>query len=405
MSWQPLLQGALQERVQETLQIILDDLPPLDREPGGDATLAGGLAGRAVLHGYLGQAGYGSDHAGAAQRCLDQAIAVMSDKPMEASLYGGLTGVGWALTHLQGRVPGLDSEADCPEIDEVLLHHLDQSPWRDDYDLISGLVGFGVYALERRATQCLARVVARLAETAERRPDGVTWWTSPAWLPAATREKHPRGYYNLGLAHGVPGVIALLGLSCSAGVATDTARPLLDQAVRWLLTQQEAGGVPFWITSEDNEGPARLAWCYGNPGVAAVLLGAARCVNEPTWEREAVATALRAAQRPPGEAGVRDAGVCHGAAGLGHLFNRLYHATGEPRLAMAARYWFEQTLQMHRPGHGIGGYQAWQLGENGEPSWVTDSGLLTGSVGIALALLGAITEAEPVWDRMLLTAI
>jgi lantibiotic modifying enzyme len=397
------------------LEAILGDLTPDEGESAGEPSLASGLAGRAILHGYLAQAGRGTAHADVAVRCLRRASTAMTDKPMEASLYGGLTGVGWALAHLQRRVPGLDGEEDCGEIDEVLLHHLEQSPWRDDYDLISGLVGFAVYALERMipgtdaarlvAVACLERVVDRLAETAQQRGERVTWWTNPAWLPAETREKSPRGYYNLGLAHGVPGVIAVLGLACAAGVARPKARPLLEGAVNWLIVQQKPHGFPHWVQPEVTDGPARLAWCYGDPGVAAALLWTARCVAEPAWEREALAIARRAARRPPDQAGVRDAGLCHGAAGLGHLFNRMFQATGEQQFCQAARYWFEQTLAMRRPGQGIGGYQAWQLGDAGEPIWVTDSGLLTGSTGIALALLAATTPVEPVWDRMLLTAI
>jgi hypothetical protein len=101
---------------------------------------------------------------------------------------------------------------------------------------------------------------------------------------------------------------------------------------------------------------------------------------------------------------VVDAGLCHGAAGLGHLFNRLFQATGDPGLGAAARSWFERTLQMRRPGRGVGGYEAWQAGDGGEMTWVADAGLLTGATGIALALLGATTATEPVWDRMLLVA-
>jgi lantibiotic biosynthesis protein len=429
VSWQPLLQGALRDRAQETLQAILDDLSPLAREPGGDATLAGGAAGLAILHGYLARAGHGPEHANIAVHYLQHATAVMADKPAEASLYSGLTGVGWALAHLHGRLPGLDGADECAEIDEVLLHHVGQSPWREDYDLISGLVGFGVYALERmrvahhesskgvpprpitlfedsrRATQCLECVIDRLTETAEPCDDGVTWWTNPAWLPAESREKSPRGYYNLGLAHGVPGVIALLGLACAAGVASGRARPLLEGAVNGLLARQNPSGFAHWVEPDVANGPARLAWCYGDPGIAAALLWAARSVEKPAWDREAVAIAGRAARRPPEQAGVRDAGLCHGAAGLGHLFNRLFQATGYPQLGEAAKYWFEQTLSMRRPGQGIGGYQAWQLGGDGELTWVTDSGLLTGSTGIALTLLAATTAVEPDWDRMLLTAI
>jgi hypothetical protein len=244
-------------------------------------------------------------------------------------------------------------------------------------------------------------VVDRLAETAERQGNGVTWWTDPAWVAPETRAEFPRGYYNVGLAHGVPGVIGLLGRVCAAGVARDKARSLLDGAVRWLLDQDGPESFPCWAAPGAAGDTARLAWCYGDPGVAAALLGAARCVGESAWESAALAIARRAAQRPYEEAGIKDAGLCHGSAGVAHLFNRMFHATGEPRLAEAARSWFEQTLAMRRPGRGIGGYEAWEPDGAGS----ADRGLLTGATGIALALLAATTYIEPLWDRMLLVSI
>jgi hypothetical protein len=409
MSWRPLLEDTLKDRALESVRAMVDDLSSPGRDPAETPSLAGGIAGQAVLHGYLAQTGGGPDAAALAGGYLERALAAVADTPTEASLYGGLTGVGWALAHLQGRLPGLDGEADLAEIDDGLWHHLASSPWPDDYDLVSGLVGFGVYALERlprpAAAACLERVVERLAGTAERRPEGITWWTNPAWLPSETRAQFPGGYYNLGLAHGVPGVIALLGRACAAGVAAARARPLLEEAVRWLLAQQEPGGFPYWVRPEGADMPARLAWCYGDPGVAAALLGAARCVGEPSWEHEALAIAHRAARRPPGESGVVDAGLCHGAAGLAHLFNRLFQARGDPRLAEAARFWFQSTLARRQPGRGVGGYLAWKPGDGGAQIWVAEPGLLTGAAGIALALLAATTAVEPAWDRLLLVAI
>src|SRR5205814_7193584 len=97
-----------------------------------------------------------------------------------------------------------------------------------------------------------------------------------------------------------------------------------------------------------------------------------------------------------------DAGLCHGAAGLGHLFNRMYQATKDATLARAARFWFERTLAMRRPGRGIGGFSTLSGKADGTRYWENDPGLLTGSAGIALALLAATTSIEPAWDRMLL---
>jgi hypothetical protein len=128
-------------------------------------------------------------------------------------------------------------------------------------------------------------------------------------------------------------------------------------------------------------------------------------VDEPAWEREALAIARRAAARPAEQSGVADAGLCHGAAGLGHLFNRMFQATGDACLAEAARFWFEQTLQMRRPGRGVGGYEARHLDGDRKVTWKADPGLLMGAAGIALALLAATTSVEPEWDRVLLVAI
>jgi hypothetical protein len=427
MPWQPLLEGAWNVSARESVQAILADLEARGPEPSGDFSLAGGSAGLAVLYGYLAQNGHGHDSDALARRYLQHAAAAVAERPATASLYSGLTGVGWAMAHLLlekgigpfcakhpwGRSGKMDLSPfpadDLAEIDEVLLDHLDQSPWRDHYDLIQGLVGFGVYALERlprpAATACLERVVDRLAETAEHQGDGTTWWTDPVWLSAETRAEYARGYYNLGLAHGVPGVIGLLGQVCAAGVARDKARPLLDGAVRWLLEQDGPEGFGYWVGPGARRDKARLAWCYGDPGIAAALLGAARCVGQPAWEAAALAIARRAAQRPFDQSGVRDAGLCHGSAGLGHLFNRMFQATGEPWLAEAARAWFEWTLTMRRPGQGIGGYEAWNSDGAGGQSWSSDTDLLNGAAGIALALLAATTSTEPLWDRMLLVSI
>ena len=406
MVWGPILDGIGKDLASESVQAILDDLPS-EQRVGDEPSLAGGAAGLAVLHGYLARPEDGPAHAEAARRCLQHALATVADNPTTASLYCGLTGVGWALAHLRVRLRGLDGEDDLTAIDAALLHHLDQSPWPGDYDLIDGLVGFGVYALERlprpAAAACLRRVVEHLAETSRQCPEGIAWWTGPERQSTDTRAELPHGGYNLGLAHGVPGVVALLGRACAAGIAVGTARPLLEAAVRWLLTQRGTRGFSHWVGPGAAAGPGRLAWCYGDPGVAAALLYAARCLGEPAWEGQALAIARRAAGRPPEQSGVVDAGLCHGACGLGHLFNRMHQASGDSRLAEAARFWFERALQMRRPGGGIGGYQAWMAGDGGR-GWVNEPGLLTGAAGIALALLAATTAVEPAWDRVLLVA-
>ena len=408
-SWSPLLDGPLAARAIDAVHAIAQALrvPPPAAFLGNEqdqvaenASLAGGRAGLAILYSYLARAGLTDRAVEAADEFLDDAARAVADVPMPPSLYAGFTGVVWAVAHLHA-LNGQGDEDLNEDVDEALHEYLTRSPWTEHYDLVSGLVGIGVYALERlparSAAEMLALVVDRLHERAERRDGGITWLTPADLLPDHQRAQCPQGHFNLGLAHGVPGVIALLGGACAAGVARSKARRLLDGAVTWLLSQRlaaDAGAAfPFWTVPGGAEAaPARSAWCYGDPGIAASLLAAARAARDPSSEREALVLARRAATRPPDQAGVEDAGLCHGAAGLEHIFNRLQQSTEEPRMAKAARFWFTKALDMRQPGKGIGGYGA-------------DPGLLTGAAGIALALLAAVSPVEPAWDRMLLLSL
>jgi hypothetical protein len=206
------------------------------------------------------------------------------------------------------------------------------------------------------------------------------------------------------------GAIAFLGGICGAGIEQATARPLLEEAVRWLLAHSvrtEAGPTfPLWVAPGFEPYPARCAWCYGDPGIAAALLLAARGVGNARWEQTAVDLACRAAERPASETGVVNAGFCHGAAGLAHLYNRIYQASGEPKLGDAALHWLERTLQFYRLARDDGA--SWILGswdpDQQEPSTWAGAELAGGAAGVALVLLAAATSVEPSWDRMFLVS-
>jgi len=421
-TWQPLLTGEQAHRARDAVQTITDQLlvspPAAVNQPGaasGYLSLGNGRLGTAILLASLARDSSDipwrdGDYLESANQIIETAASRLAQVTVLPSLFGGFTGVAWAVSFCQIAAANDDGEDPCAAIDEALLDYRDRSSPADHFDLITGLVGYGVYALQRLpragARHCLERVIDRLDELAERRQAGITWRTGPAFLLPEQRTQWPDGYYDLGVAHGIPGVIGLLGQACAAGVARSTATVLLDGAVSWLLDQQlppgQGGRFPYNCIPGSESPPARMGWCYGDPGVAALLLLTGRAMDNPHWQEAARELARAAAAIPPEESGVVDAGLCHGAAGLAHIYNRMFQATGEQFLRQAACFWFERTLDLRRPGEGIGGYSAWMPRPDGNKGWVADPGLLTGAAGVALALLGAITPAEPSWDGVLL---
>jgi lantibiotic modifying enzyme len=412
--WRPILSGTMAQRALEAVDAITESIAsiaPLPGEP--DPSLATGQAGLALLYTWLAQTRRMPRADVLAWQSLDRAIEAVSTKAMDASLYGGFPGVAWA-AELVDHLLDPDAEDRSEAVDDALVRLLSRANlWPAPHDLVVGVTGLGVYALQRRprplAVECLHRVVERLHERAQHDEHGIYWWTPPAGiLHPESRKQYPSGRADLGLAHGAAGAVALLGGICGAGVEPEAARPLLEGAVSWLLAHSvatEAGSTfPVWLAPGFQPSPARCAWCYGDPGIAAALLLAARGVDAAGWEQAAVALACRAAERPPEKTGVRDAGFCHGAAGLAHIYNRMYQATGEPKLGRAAVYWLERTLDFYRLARHDGG--SWVQGgkDPAEGGPWTGIGLLEGAAGVALVLLAATTSVEPLWDRMFLVS-
>jgi lantibiotic modifying enzyme len=417
--WQPLLEGSAADRAHEAL----DDIARALREDPGNRSgrpglagrsfsLAGGLSGLALFYAYLDQARPEHGHGDFAVEQLEAAIDGIGESLAFAGLYSGFSGVAWTLEHLRGVLFDESEEDEDPgeEVAGVLKDHLGTSPWRLDYDLISGLAGFGVYAVERMprpwGRECLEEVVARLAENAERKPEGTTWLTPPELLPERDRGTYPNGLYNLGVAHGVPGIVPILAEAVVAGL---DAEALLEQSVGWLLANRLPAENPSSFAYSVAEGiesrPTRVAWCYGDLGASAALLTTARLVGNRKWEEAAVEVGRKVAARAVSDAGVIDAGLCHGGLGNAHLYNRLYQATGVEDFATAARTWYAWGLDFRKPGEGIGGYQSWSPDENLDLKWTDDEGFLTGSAGIGLALLAGVSSVRPGWDRVLLAAV
>lgn len=405
MAWQPLLDGDQAHRAWACVHEIAEALGDADREIP-EPSYAGGLAGIALFYGYLASASDEPRFADTARQCLGRAVEMAAEEDLPAGLLNGLTGLAWTLRHLERLLTGQADPETTEEVDEMLLRMVRISPWTWHFDLTQGLAGIGAYALEHPdpalARDLIGHIVQRLEDLALCQDGGVFWRTPPELIYLeAVREKHPDGYFNLGLAHGIPGVLAVLARAWRGGLAPPSTLRLIDGAVTWLLAQRrpDDGGSSFGSFAVEGAESCRSAWCYGDPGVALALLIAGRALDRPRWRELAIEILLRDLRRPLGETGVVDPNLCHGAAGLGHIYNLFYRVTKRRAFARPARGWFEQTLAMRKPGEGIAGFVNWwpQIGQ-----WRGEPGLLTGAAGVGLAMLAAASPLPPGWGEPML---
>ena len=377
---------------------------------GGTPSIALGLSGFALL---LMEASRVQPRL-ASPRDVERMVARLLPRvealPLLPGLHEGYTGVGLTLELIRragfARVDGAEALdrallACLERFDEVPLPHA-------HLDLISGLAGQALHACARlpriRARRALEAIVGWLDRRAIAAAGGVTWLSPPR--PHARADQLPGSVFDLGVAHGVPGILAALARILEAGIAVPTTRRLLEAGTRWLVQQVHDRVGPAFDTYAPSDPdadrgaafppmPSRLGWCYGDPGVAAALLAIARALDDDRHRATAMAIVRRIAAIRS-DPTVADASLCHGTAGLLHIFNRIYQATGDPAARDAAIHWAERTLDLRAGPHAIAGDPP----PDGSPFHPLR--FLVGAAGSALALLAAATPTVPLWDAVLL---
>lgn len=390
-------------------------------------SVASGDAGLAVLVGYLDarQPGAGWDLQG--HRLLTSAARYAEKRPgFSHGLFSGFSGIAVAACGLSrgaSRYRRLTEHLDAVIVSQVEAAVADLRPrstgvpvW--SFDVISGLSGTGAYMLGRAEhdpgmRRALLRLLTALMDLWRAETDPPAWHTPTSAMEQAMARQHPHGNLNCGLAHGLPGVLAVLSLSRSRGVRLPGLSEVIEQIVDWLdgHRSDDAWG-PNWpvavplspstgnttdVGPGSHNEPSRSAWCYGAPGVARALWLAGEAVNHEPARSLAIATMAGIYSRPVPERRIDSPTFCHGVAGLLQITLRFSHDTGAPMFAKAAEDLLGQVLAAYDPGRPVGYYSVEPGGAR-----VDQPGLLDGAAGVALTLLAASAGPEPGWDRLFL---
>jgi hypothetical protein len=382
--------------------------------------IAQGRAGLAVLYAAMdaAQPASGWDRTGH-QALAGAASAAERAGWIGGSLYAGLAGVGFAAVMLAAGRPRYDRFLTA--VDRALLptvaadiERLDRGPGGcavSQFDLISGLSGVGAYLLARRqhpeADRTLRALLGCLVRLLAPDREPPRWHTPADRLDQDQRAWYPDGSLNCGLAHGLPGPLALLAISLRAGVVVDGAGEALRGAADWLARhRQEDEWGPNWPNAvplapgRAHPPPlARASWCYGAPGLARALWLAGQALDDDASRELAVAAMRAALARPPARRGLSSPTFCHGTAGLLRITACFAADTGLADLAEGATTLTADLVGAFEPGSLLGYRDV-------EPGGVRvdQPGLLSGAPGVALALLGAAATVDPGWDRLFLLA-
>jgi lantibiotic modifying enzyme len=190
------------------------------------------------------------------------------------------------------------------------------------------------------------------------------------------------------------------------GIEPVKVTKLISGAINYLLrNKQDPEKYKYYFNSIIYEAEPiearRLAWCYNDLGICLALWQAGDILNNETWKQEAIEILTHSTKlREVDDTRIIDAGLCHGASGVAHLYNRMYNYSNIELFKNASAFWFERTLKMASFEDGLLGYKSFHSADLG--GWQNDYSLLEGVSGIGISMISSIADIEPKWDRVLL---
>lgn len=378
-------------------------------------SLAGGAVGIALLHIERARTGHGDETT--AHAWIAEALSQPLSTGANANLFHGAPALGFVLnaagrpgyrnvlTAIDGHVAAITRERLA-----AAQHRIERGEHlrMREFDLIHGLTGLAVYHLRRhpgaeitrdvlgylvRLTQPLRRITEPAAAA-----DLPAWWLTDGLSSNPDPVEFPHGHGNLGVAHGMSAVIAVLALAVLSGDAPAGTRDALAELCAWTdRWRQDTDTTPWWpgYITYDNARTRQVArtqrprasWCYGIAGTGRAQQLAGLALADPARQHRAEAGIIAALRDPEQRAKLDGIGLCHGKAGLLQASWRMNETSSNPELA----------AELPRLAADL----AAQLLETPEQPELMD-----GAAGAALTLhtIGSATAPASGWDALLALA-
>ncbi len=211
---------------------------------------------------------------------------------------------------------------------------------------------------------------------------------------------------NLGLAHGLPSIVIVLSKLFGKTNKKEMCFELISNLLSFIKKHKKTNEFSLFPDSVDGHNKidksGRLAWCYGDLGIASAFWQAGKVFNNKSWNDEAIDILIfNSKKRDLKLCGIKDACFCHGTSGVAHIFNRFYLETNISEFENASRFWLNETLKKSEWKEGSVQFKNWK---NSDIGFQNDLGLLEGTTGVGLVLLGfLLNKKEDLnWDKCFL---
>lgn len=333
---------------------------------------------------------------------LNKSITVFEKTPILPTYCSGLAGLA-SLIIILAKDKIIANPID-KDVNEYLYNSLIDFLEQRNFDFLHGAIGIATYFVfllslipnDKNAVSAVNLVLNRLNETKEVEDDICKWIFCDGIKQAE---------YNISMSHGMSAIVVFLSRLLKMKFDTNIEiERLCRSSINYINSQMldvELYGsyYPYAsLATKSDMKKSRLAWCYGDLGIAIAQYNAGLVLNDKRIIKHALSVLSYSAikRREQAENGVFDAGLCHGASGIAHCFYRLFLSTGMPMFKEATDYWINVVMNLSC-GDDYAGY----LVSNPRGEDYHSIGLLNGLSGIGLSLISYLFKDSYRWDSFL----
>lgn len=330
-------------------------------------------------------------------------------KVRDLSMFSGYAGIGLCIESLSKN--GTRYERLMKSINKIIsetfekyIEGLNKAKYcfMRDYDIISGVSGILSYTLNQNELASINEEIKNYlifrCQDISLGKEIVPGFYIPQENQFLEEDKKifKNGNFNLGMAHGIPGILISLCKIYSRkreGKTEEAIRKCADFLEMFLEKTEMRWGayVSFetYLEGKIKSVATRDAWCYGTPGVSYALYIAGVVIKEKRYKDMAIRAMLSVTKNLQG---IYSPTFCHGFAGVAYIFLRFYEMTNIKEFQIFAKFLKNEIWKYYNETYPVGF-------RNIENSQNTDQiGLLSGVSGVLLVLLAFEDIHRTRWD-------
>ena len=335
---------------------------------------------------------------------LDKLIQVLPDRELSPGFLEGFEGLFFAIYYLR-KCDIIEDETLLDDLMPYLFQSLKMDIKENVYDVLHGSINKLQYLMgsekrnDKQVTELVYNFVNSLYKHRQETEQGIFWFDE---------FEDEVGLVNLGLAHGITSLLVFLLRLKELNYKHPKIMVLIEGILKSLFNFKnkilgDSNFLDFYRINDKPENKekqvgSRLAYCYGDLGIAYALLYASKVLKRDNLKSEGAEIVKDIIQRKLGNSKLEyfddyfffETAFCHGLSGITYMLMKINHLLNSPVLESRITFWKNELIHNLTTQLKIKGkiyYPSYRQPDKTNPFIIDEVSILGGYTGTGLVLL------------------